>query len=117
MDPFATTREHGGHGMLRQPIDLEVGVAAAEIVRDRHVALGVTQADRRRDVERPARSAQPVGPSAPSAHPVPPAGSERAKSRRSRLTRTGSRALGMWPPPTIVSIRPPVALASSTPTA
>ena len=38
--------------MLREPVDLEVGMELAQLVRDRDVALRVPEPDRRGDVER-----------------------------------------------------------------
>jgi hypothetical protein len=58
MDPLALGFEHGGHRVLREPVDLEVRVERAELLRDRHVAPGVPEPDRRRDVERPALPVQ-----------------------------------------------------------
>ena len=52
MDPLAARLEHRGDGVLRQPVDLEVGMELAQLVRDRDVALRVPEADRRRDEER-----------------------------------------------------------------
>ncbi len=63
VDPLAARLEHGGHRMLRQPVDLEVGVELAQLVGDRGVALGVAEPDRRGDVERApsARTGAPPG--------------------------------------------------------
>ena len=52
VDAFAAGLEHFGDGVLGQPVDLEVGPQAAQLVGNRHIALGVAQPDRRRDVER-----------------------------------------------------------------
>jgi hypothetical protein len=38
--------------MLREPVDLEVGVERAQLLGDRDVALRMAEADRRRDVQR-----------------------------------------------------------------
>ena len=43
--------------------------------------------------------------------------SDRTKSRISRLTRTGSRTVGAWPPPGIETSEPPVHAATATPPA
>ena len=51
VDPLAASLEHGGDGMLGQPVDLEVGVELPQLVGDRGVPLGVAEADRRGDVE------------------------------------------------------------------
>ena len=63
MDPLAARLEHGCDRMLREPVDLEVGMELAQLVGDRGVALGVAEPDRRRDVER----ALAAGP---AAHPA-----------------------------------------------
>ena len=44
--------EHCRDGMLRQPVDLEVGMELAQLVGDRSVALRVAESDRRGDIER-----------------------------------------------------------------
>ena len=51
MDPFAARLEHRGDRVLREPVDLEVGMEPAQLVGDRRVALRVAEADRRGDVE------------------------------------------------------------------
>ena len=51
-------------GVLGEPVDLEIGVQAAQLAGDRDVAPGVTEPDRRGDVERAlatAASARPAG--------------------------------------------------------
>ena len=52
MDALAARLEHGGDRVLREPVDLEVGVELAQLVGDRRVALRVAKADRRGNVER-----------------------------------------------------------------
>ena len=77
-----------GHRVLREPVDLEVGMQLAQLVGDGGVALGVAEADRRGDVERAL---------APRLAPRPAprlAGGGSTKSRRSRFTFTGSRTCG-----------------------
>ena len=51
MDPLTACLQHRSHGMLGEPVDLEVGMQLAQLVRDRRISLRVAQADRRRDVE------------------------------------------------------------------
>ena len=51
VDPLAAGLEHRRDRRLGQPVDLEVGSEDAELVGDGDVALGMTEADRRRDVE------------------------------------------------------------------
>ena len=52
MDPLAARLEHRRHRVLGEPVDLEVGMELAQLVRDRGVALRVAEPDRRGDVER-----------------------------------------------------------------
>ena len=52
MDPLPPRLEHCGDGVLREPVDLEVGMQLAQLVRDCGVALCMAEPDRRRDVER-----------------------------------------------------------------
>ena len=74
VDALAALFQHPGDRMLGEPVDLQVGVQLAQLVRDRRVALGVAEADRRGDVER-ALAARPAR--APSA-------GERPGGRRTR---------------------------------
>ena len=53
VDALALALQHPRDGILGEPVDLEVGLQPAQLAGDRHVALGVAQADRRGDVERP----------------------------------------------------------------
>ena len=80
-------------------------------LRDRDVAAGVAEPDRRGDVQRP-----------PAPRPAP--GVQRARrgggqmnSRSSRFNLTGSRPFGRWPEPSSVTSSPPVASASAAPCA
>ena len=87
VDPLAARLEHGRDRVLREPVDLEVGVELAQLVRDRGVALRVAEADRRRDVERALAAGSASRP----------AGRRRRRQRSrgaSRFTFTGSRACG-----------------------
>ena len=52
MDAFAGIFQHGRHGMLRQPVDLEVRMQEPQLARDRQVAAGMTETDRRGQIER-----------------------------------------------------------------
>ncbi len=52
VDPLAARFEHGCHGVLRDPVDLEVGMQLAQLVGDRRIALGVAEPDRGGDIER-----------------------------------------------------------------
>ena len=51
MDPLPTRLEHGGDRVLREPVELEIGVELSELVRDRDVAPRMAEPDRRGDVE------------------------------------------------------------------
>ena len=108
MDALAARLEHGRDRMLREPVDLEVGVQLAQLVGDRRVALRVAEADRRGDVERALAARL-------AAHPARRRGGGAMNSRRSRLTLTGSRTCGPWPEPSSMTSSPPVASASAMP--
>ena len=58
VDPLAARLEHLGDRVLREPVDLEVGVQLAQLVGDRDVAPRVAEPDRRGDVERAAAVAR-----------------------------------------------------------
>ena len=64
MDPLAARLEHRRHGVLRQPVDLEVGMELAQLVGDRRVALRVAEPDRRGDVERASAAGLAAHPAA-----------------------------------------------------
>ena len=97
MDALAAGAQHRRDRVLRQPVDLEIGMQPAQLVGDRHVAARMAEPDRRGDVER-ALAARP------SAHPArAPARGRSAKSRSSRLTLTGSRTCGPWPEPSSIT--------------
>src|SRR5580692_12620034 len=51
MDALATCLEHSSHWMLRQPVDLQVGMETAQLVSNGGVTLGMTKTDRRGDVQ------------------------------------------------------------------
>ena len=52
VDPLAFGLEHRRDRMLREPVDLEVGMELAQLLRDCDVPPCVPEPDRRRDVER-----------------------------------------------------------------
>ncbi len=52
VDPLPLCLEHGRHRVLREPVDLEVGVQLPQLLGDRDVAPSVAEPDRRGDVER-----------------------------------------------------------------
>ena len=64
MDALALGLEHPGHGVLSQPVDLEVRMQLAQLPGDRHVALGVSEPDRRGDVEGALAARAPARPRA-----------------------------------------------------
>ena len=110
MDPLAPLLQHRRDGTLREPVDLQIRVELAKLVGDGHVALRMPETDRRRDVERALTPRLP---------PHPPA---RWRWRLDEVAQEqvdldGSRAWMKWPPPSIVTSSPAVALASSTPRA
>ena len=52
MDALALRLEHSGDWILGEPVDLQVGVQAAQLPGDRDITLGVTEPDRRGDEQR-----------------------------------------------------------------
>ena len=64
VDRLAAGLEQRGHGVLGEPMDLEPRGAAPELPRDRDVAPGVTEADRRRDEQCPPRASNGAHPGA-----------------------------------------------------
>ena len=70
VDPLALGLQHHGHRMLCQPIDLQIGDELLQLLGDGHIAPGVPQPDRRRQVERPLSPGQPPGPNV-GVHPYP----------------------------------------------
>ena len=46
VDPFALRFEHPRHWILREPVDLEVGIQLAQLSSDGNVALSMAQPDR-----------------------------------------------------------------------
>ena len=52
MDALAVGLEQARHGVLRQPVDLQVGMQLAQFPRDGDVAAPVPEADGRREIER-----------------------------------------------------------------
>ena len=75
VDALTVRLEHRGDGMLREPVDLEIGMEAAQLVGDRHVALRVAQPDGRGDVERSLRPGLAASP--PPRRPASPDGAIR----------------------------------------
>ena len=53
MDALAAGRQQARHRVLRQPVDLEVGMELAQLARDGDVAPPVPEADRRGEIECP----------------------------------------------------------------
>lgn len=52
VDRLTTRGEDPGHGVLGEPLDVEVGVEGSRLVGDGEVSSRVTESDRRGDVER-----------------------------------------------------------------
>ena len=90
--------EHARDRVLGEPVDLEVGLQAAQLARDRHVALRVAEPDRRGDEQ---RARAPVGAvdGRVARRARPRRRRPRRSSRSARFTSTGLRACGMCPPP------------------
>ena len=80
-----------------------------QLARDREVAAGVPEPDRRRDEQGASRHGCVPAPGTAGG-----AGGNR-NSRSSRFTRTGSRRLGQWPLLSSVTSRPPVARRARAP--
>ena len=53
MDALAAGRQQARHRVLRQPVDLEVGMELAQLARDGDIAAPVAEADRRGEIECP----------------------------------------------------------------
>ena len=88
----------------------------AQLLGDGEVAPGVAEADGRGQVERPLGAREGARPRDRRGRRV--GGRTRStKSLISRLTSTGSRPCGPWPPPSTVTSGPPVSSASRSPTA
>ncbi len=85
-------REHRRDRVLGEPVDLEVGVQPAQLGGDRQVAAHVPEPDRRGDVQ-----SAPAARAARAASGRPRPGVLAGSRAAARFTRTGSRALGMWP--------------------
>ena len=57
MHRFSGIRQHSRDGMLRQPVDLQVGVEPAQFLRDRDIPPRVPESDRGREEQRTLRAA------------------------------------------------------------
>ena len=53
VDVLAFGVQHGGHRVLGQPVDLEIGAEPLQFLGDGHVAAGVAEPDRRGQVQGP----------------------------------------------------------------
>ena len=62
--------QHGRHRLLGEPLDLEARHLASQLVGDRNVAPGVTEADRRRDEQRSLGAVEHARPRAPGGRPA-----------------------------------------------
>ena len=103
MDALAARLEHRGDRVLREPVDLEIGMELAQLVGDRRRRAGRGRARSARRCR--ARACARDLP----AHPARAAARGGAtKSRSSRLTLTGSRTWGPWPEPSSRTSSPPV---------
>ena len=52
MDVFVAGFEQACDGVLRQPVDFQVGMELSQLARDGDVAAAMAEADRRREIER-----------------------------------------------------------------
>ena len=105
MDALAAGLEDAGHGILGQPVDLEVGMEPPQLVGDRDVAPRVPEPDRRGDVEgalRPPHRARPVsGSGTLGGHRAPGAPKQQVRAHRvaGRAGRGPSRPCSRGPTP------------------
>jgi hypothetical protein len=81
VDPLTTRLEHRRDGVLREPVELEIRVQLHQLVGDRHVALGMPEADRRRDEQ------GPLGPRPAADPPARAAGSDEVAQQEIHLDR------------------------------
>ena len=111
---LAVLREHLGDRVLRQPVDLQLRPARAQLGRDRDVPLRVPEPDRRREVQRAFG-----GRRAARTQVVRGAGAaNRSTNCAIRwLIFTGSRADGPCPACSSRTSSPPVSSASRSPNA
>ena len=93
MDPLAARLEHRRDRMLREPVDLEVGMELAQLVGDRDVALRVAEPDRRGDVERAPAARLAAHPARAAAR----AGVDEVAQEQVDLDRVAR--VGKWPDP------------------
>ncbi len=94
VDRLAARVQHGGHGLLRKPLDLEAGHLPPQLVGDRDVAPRVPEADRRGDEQRaPGARASPRTQRAVAPWRAPRPGGELAQEQVD-LTRARAPAAG-----------------------
>ncbi len=91
---LAGGREHPGDRVLREPVDLEVGVPLAQLGGDGEVAARVAEADRGGEVERPLGAALRPDPGPRRCQRSASGCTMSANSLIRWLMRTGSRAGG-----------------------
>jgi hypothetical protein len=97
--------EHGGHRVLGEPVDLQVGMEPAQLLGDRGVPLSVPQPDRRGDVQR-ALAARPA------AHPAPRRRRQLDEVAQQQVDPDRITRLREVAAPSSVTSLPPVASAS-----
>ena len=91
VDRLAARLEQRGHRRLREPVHLEARDEPAQLARDRDVAPGVAEADRRARRAAPAAAAD--APARQRAAPAAAGAKRSANSWIRRLTSTGWRAM------------------------
>ncbi len=110
MDALAVGLEQARHRVLRQPVDLQVGMQLAQFARDGDVAAAVPEADGGGEIERLLGFARRLG------LPSSGAGMPSLRSRKSMIRAlhlAGKRPSGLWPPPGMVTSSAPVSSATS----
>ena len=93
MNPLTALLEDHRDRVLGQPDDLELGPERPELIGDRDVPLGMSQADGGRQEQCPARPGQGSRPALDRHLSGLP--NESMKARMARFVRTGSRAQTM----------------------
>ena len=110
MDALAAGFQQPRHRILRQPVDLQVGMQLAQFPRDGDVAPPMAEADGRGEIKRL------LGFAAARPHAVPALRMPSLRSRKSlirALHLAGKRPSGLCPPPGMVTSSAPVISATS----
>ena len=93
VDPLAAALEHARDRILGEPVDLELRLERAQLARDRDVAPGMAEPDRRGHVERALGLPHPAPPGRAPRGPRPRALAEVAQHQVERHRVAGVRAV------------------------